>query len=162
MRALDTICRSRPLLWSFSATMNPGHACTLKMPIRMNSEPRIPFPEDLREWVEESILVEVLPKSASALSSNLVAASEQPPSCESLLRVLGFSYATGRYYSEDIEESCYRVAALKTLCDGEKIPKASELRAFRRSHHLQLHDLLCRVIGTASAQSLLTTELLLI
>ncbi len=52
---------------------------------------------------------------------------------QSLMALLAYSYARGIYSSREIEEALWRDDALREL-SGREIPRARELRRFRREH----------------------------
>lgn len=72
-----------------------------------------------------------------------------------LLSVLTYSYASSRFASDEIEESCRLDPALAYLCGG-RLPSSPTLRRFRRVYRSQVAQALYRTLaasGWGAAQS---------
>jgi hypothetical protein len=106
------------------------------------------LPADLREWVNESIVVGwVLREVSEALSGHSPWAwlREDGPPPATMLTVLTYCYATGLYASEDIEAATMSDPIVRYLCANQFVTSAA-IRRFRRAHReslraclLQLH-----------------------
>ena len=101
-----------------------------------------PEPQTLAEAVQVAIRT-VEPGAFRAMPRSGEGLVERP---QSLLALLVYSYARGIYSSREIEDSLWRDESLRALSDRE-IPRARELRRFRRDHR----EAICQCLKAALA-----------
>jgi hypothetical protein len=120
------------------------------------------LPADLRQWVNESVLVGwVLELVADALEGHAPAASivEDGPPAATMLTVLTYCYATARYGFDEIESATATDRTIHYLCAGHFVT-SSTIRRFRRVHRVLLHACLTRLLRRAWRHRFGRTDLL--
>jgi len=102
------------------------------------------LPADLRQWVNEATLVgcvlEVVSDALEGYSPATSLAEDGPP-VPTMLTVLTYCYATGRYPSEEIEAVAATDRTIRYLCATHFVT-SSAIRRFRRAHRGLIHSCL--------------------
>ncbi|MBI2947463.1 MAG: hypothetical protein HYY23_07445 [Verrucomicrobia bacterium] len=111
------------------------------------------FPQDLRLWVDENILVNlVLEAVQSVCEPGIDSRGKSEPLPEGRPRVfltlLTYSYAVGIYASDEIEDRIATEPALRYLSAGAR-PSWHDLRRFRRQNREIIRGALTRVLRIA-------------
>ena len=111
-----------------------------------------PLPDDLRAWFEPAQLVRLSLDAVADLAGpqRWPAGPADGPTFTraTLLTLLTYSYATGRFGSETIEAACHEDAQLRYLAGA--CPPAALLRRFRRHHRAVIGVALSRLIETCA------------
>ena len=102
------------------------------------------LPADLRQWVNEATLVgwvlEVVSDALAGYSPSSSLAGDGPP-VPTMITVLTYCYATGRYPSDEIETVATADATVRYLCMNQFLT-SSAIRRFRRAHRALIHSCL--------------------
>jgi hypothetical protein len=106
------------------------------------------LPEDLREWIDESQLIDLVANTVHRITPSFVHAARDGTvsEWERLVELLTFSYATGTYASAEIDPAQFMEAqgeAFSSLFD----PELSHLRFFRRDHRPEVARCLAEVLA---------------
>jgi len=114
------------------------------------SPDRLKLPLDLSEWVEKETLLEWIVEQIERLNwanpelvKFLGAHPEYRP--KMLLRLLTFSYATGVFASEDIEDNCFSEVFWRFICEKDP-PLTRDISRFRRENRGLLKWLLAELL----------------
>jgi len=97
-----------------------------------------------------------LPWAMNLSGHSLIGEISSPARCglslngSRLFCLLGFSYSTGVFGSQEIVRNCYTDNWLRN-CPGHTIPFRNELVSFRRRHRASLEEILVRVFSRALA-----------
>ncbi len=106
-------------------------------------------PEDLRLWLGEDRLLQLVLTAASEVASAADRRHFQHAGeafdLGQLLAILAYAYLTGRYSSEEIAEQLEADPVFAYLC-ASRYPDAAALRVFRRLHRQRLEAVLRRVL----------------
>lgn len=104
------------------------------------------FPENLRDWAEETQLALIVAKSVEQMRI-IFPAEELPPTWKIMLGVLTYFYATGVYLSDDVEVALRqsRDRAILENAFGKTEP-APAIRRFRRRHRPVIERCLSAVL----------------
>lgn len=110
-------------------------------------------PEDLRTWLPESVLVRLVLDAATGpeLTQHPLAPlgdGEETFAAGLVLSLLAYSYATGRFGSEEIEASLRSDPTLAYLAT-RRVPSAAVFRRCRRRHRDLLTVVLTRVLDAS-------------
>ena len=164
-----------------SAMMPPAEGRSLMRPHRAdmsgNSSPnavteqrngRQDMPEDLGTWVDRKALVDLVfsvvrAGDADPLGGFNGSEARRDAPCERMLMLLTYSYATGRYRSQQIVENLFTEDFWRPFFQDDP-PKWHDLRLFRRGHRPLLKRCLENVFnsicprpwGATHAESALT------
>jgi len=111
----------------------------------------VTFPADLRAWVGERELLGVVLGVVSALDladvdAHTVAEGGTTVPLRMILTLNAFSYLTGRYSSEQIEEESKTDETLRYICSG-RAPSWNTIRRFRRLNRRALTVAMAMVLG---------------
>lgn len=107
-----------------------------------SATPRPLFPADLRDWVDERVLVCLVLDAVSSQNSDhlglrrITRPDEDLQPCV-MLSLLVFAYATGRYASDLVEASLETDPTLRYLC-ANRYPTWNDIRRFRRLNRVPL------------------------
>ncbi len=109
------------------------------------------FPGDLCAWVGERELLEAVLGTVSSLNladveARTVVEGDTPVPLRMILTLNVFSYLTGRYSSEQIEEESKRDETLRYICSG-RAPSWNTIRRFRRLNRRALTVAMAMVLG---------------
>ncbi|HVK59848.1 MAG TPA: hypothetical protein VM735_13765 [Candidatus Kapabacteria bacterium] len=110
------------------------------------------LPEDLREWIDESHLIDLITNTAHKLIPPFVHAARDGTvsEWERLIELLTFSYATGTYASAEIDPAPFMEAlseGLSPLFEPELSQRENDLRFFRRDHRPEVARCLAEVLA---------------
>lgn len=116
---------------------------------RVDSPLPVRIPEDLRMWIEESRLIQLVLEAVwetqAKCPTEAVGAEAQSQFAPSLA-LLCFCYATGLLGSQEIQDRIYLNGTLQQLFDVQ-VPDESAIRHFRRHHRAEIVSALSRVLG---------------
>jgi hypothetical protein len=105
------------------------------------------LPADLRQWVNEPTLIGWILEEVSEAIFALPLRPAMGEGCApvaTMLTVLTYCYATGRYASEEIEAVATSDGSVRYLCANHFVTSAT-IRRFRRAHRESLRSCLLRL-----------------
>lgn len=111
-----------------------------------------PPPEDLRTWISEQELAQFVDDAVQQVRVE-ESAMDRSRAWDVLLGIVTYFYATGRYPSEEIEDSLWHSSRLEhvhPLVFGNA-PAATVIRRFRRANRGAIEQCLAEVLRLASA-----------
>ncbi len=103
---------------------------------RALATPQPSFPADLRDWINERVLLCLVLDAVSSQSPDrlglrrITRPDEDLQPCV-MLSLLAFAYVTGRYASDHVEASLETDPTLRYLC-ANRYPTWNDIRRFRR------------------------------
>jgi hypothetical protein len=115
---------------------------------------RAAFPDDLRLWLDEGRLVQLVLQAVAGLDRvsppGPATVSGMEPGPRALpLALLTYAYVTGRLASDEIETCADGDSVLSSLCAGNPV-NAARLRSLRRRHRGPLSVAVFRVLWMAA------------
>ena len=107
---------------------------------------------DLRLLMGEGDLIQLALEATTTVGSQLPpwrSLPHQSVSPQMLLTLFTYSYAAGRYSSEDVEWACQADPATRYIC-GHAVVELDTLKAFRRGNRPWIEAALARVLERAN------------
>jgi len=109
------------------------------------------LPPDLREWVPEGHIVhfildavDQLPLESFKVNWRGTGNEQYPPNM--MLTLLIYCYATGRFYSREIEMATHCDVVVRYICGGEHHPDHDTICAFRRENKAVFEEAFVNVL----------------
>jgi transposase len=132
-----------------NAVLNMEEEMIKEMPTpkpESEKEDRLVFPLDLSDWLPQEQLLEAITAVVEEMNwenPELTAYLKKHPNYrpKTLLRLLSFAYAIGKFDAEEIESDCYADPFMRYICEGEP-PRAVVFAKFRRANRFLLKTVL--------------------